>query len=139
MDGSPPLRIFVEEDASPVAIHTPSQVPLHWQADVKRGLDRDCQLGVLEKVPVNDPVTWSHRMVITPKPDGSPRRVVDFTPLNKHAPRQTHHMETPWAIVSSIPSGKVKSTVDCWHGYHSVPIHPADRRLTTFLTPWRRF
>ena len=139
MDGSPPLRIFVEEDASPVAIHTPSQVPLHWQADVKRGLDRDCQLGVLEKVPVNDPVTWSHRMVITPKPDGSPRRVVDFTPLNKHAPRQTHHTETPWAIVSSIPSGKVKSTVDCWHGYHSVPIHPADRHLTTFLTPWGRF
>ena len=139
MDGSPPLRIFVEEDAAPVAVHTPSQVPLHWQKDVKRGLDRDCQLGVLEKVPVNDPVTWCHRMVISPKPDGSPRRVVDLTPLNKHAPRQTHHTESPWAIVSSIPSDKVKSTVDCWHGYHSVPLHPADRHLTTFITPWGRY
>ena len=68
-------------------------------------------------------------MVITPKSDGSPRRVVDYTGLNKHAPRQTHHTETPWAIVSSIPSNKIKSTVDCWHGYHSVPIHPADRHL----------
>ena len=47
-------------------------------------------LGVLERVPVNDPVTWCSRMVITPKPDGSPRRVVDYTSLNKHAPRQTH-------------------------------------------------
>ena len=139
MDGSPPLRIFVEDEATPVAVHTPSQVPLHWQKDVKRGLDRDCQLGVLEKVPVNDPVIWCHRMVISPKPDGSPRRVVDFTPLNKHAPRQTHHTETPWAIVSSIPSDKVKSTVDCWHGYHSVPLHPADRPLSTFITPWGRY
>ena len=49
MDSSPPLRLFVEEDAVPVAVHTPSQVPLHWQEDVKKGLDRDCQLGVLEK------------------------------------------------------------------------------------------
>ena len=139
MDGSPPLRIFVDDDATPVAVHTPSQVPLHWQQDVKRGLDRDCHLGVLEKVPVNDPVTWSHRMVISPKSDGSPRRVVDFTPLNKFAPRQTHHTETPWAIVSSIPSNQVKSTVDCWHGYHSVPLHPADRHLTTFITPYGRY
>ena len=139
MDGSPPLRIFIDDDATPVAVHTPSQVPLHWQHDVKRGLDRDCKLGVLEKVPVNDPVIWSHRMVISPKSDGSPRRVVDFTPLNKFAPRQTHHTETPWAIVSSIPSNQVKSTVDCWHGYHSVPLHPADRHLTTFITPWGRY
>ena len=139
MDNSPPLRLFVKEDAVPAAIHSPRQVPLHWQSDVKRGLDRDVALGVLERVPVNDPVTWCHPMVVTRKPDGSPRRVVDFGPLNKHAPRQTHHTETPWAIVSSIPSDKVKSTVDCWHGYHSVPIHPADRHLTTFLTPWAAF
>merc|ERR1711954_184760 len=99
------------------------------------GLDRDCKLGVLEKVPVNDPVKWCHRMLITPKPNGEPRRVVDFTALNKYAPRQTHHTETPWALVSSIPSNKVKSTLDCWHGYHSVPLAPADRHLTTFITP----
>ena len=114
MDKSPPLRIFVAENAMPVAVHTPAQVPLHWQEDVKRGLDRDCQLGVLEKVPVNDPVTWCHRMVITPKPNGKPRRVVDFTPLNKFAPRQTHHTETPWALVSSIPQNTL---LHCTSGF----------------------
>jgi hypothetical protein len=139
MDTSPPLRIFADESATPVAVHTPCQVPLHWQADVKRGLDRDCALGVIEKVPVNDPVTWSSRMVITPKQDGSPRRVVDFTPLNRCAPRQTHHTQTPWALVSSIPGNKVKSTLDCWNGYHSIPLHPADRHLTTFITSWGRY
>ena len=139
MDKSPPLRLFLSDDAVPVAAHTPPQVPLHWKEDVKRGLDRDCQLGVLEKVPVNDPVTWCHRMLITAKTNGQPRRVVDFTALNKFAPRQTHHTETPWALASSIPSNKVKSTLDCWHGYHSVPLAPADRHLTTFVTPWGRY
>lgn len=139
MDSNPPMRIFVDEDAKPIAVHTPSQVPLHWQEAVKNGLDRDVRIGVLERVPVNDPVTWCSRMVIAPKPDGSPRRVVDYTALNKHAPRQTHHTESPWSIVSSIPANKIKSTVDCWHGYHSVPLHPADRHLTTFLTPWGRY
>ena len=139
MDGSPPLRIFVDEDARPAAVHSPSKIPLHWEQAVKEGLDRDVRLGVLEKVPVNTPVTWCSRMVITAKHDGSPRRVVDYTGLNKHAPRQTHHTESPWSIVSSIPPNKVKSVVDCWHGYHSVPLHPADRHLTTFITPWGRY
>ena len=78
-------------------------------------------------------------MVITAKHDGSPRRVVDYQQINNLAPRQTHHTPSAWQIVSSIPAGKVKSVVDCFHGYHSVPIHPADRHLTTFLTQWGRF
>ena len=60
----------------------------------------------------------------------------DFMALNQFVPRQTHHTETPWALVSSIPSNKVKSTLDCWHGYHSVPLAPSDRHLTTFVPPY---
>ena len=78
-------------------------------------------------------------MVVTSKSDGSPRRVVDFTELNKYTPRQTHHTASPWTIVSSIPPNKVKSVIDCWHGYHSVPLHPSDMHLTTFVTEWGRY
>ena len=139
MDNSPPLRIFADEEATPVAVHTPAKIPIHWRDAVKQGLDRDVRLGVLEKVPVNDPCTWVSRMIITPKPDGSPRRVVDYTNLNKHAPRQTHHTKSPWTTVSSIPPNKIKSTLDCWHGYHSVPLDPRDRHLTTFVTEFGRY
>ena len=69
----------------------------------------------------------------------SPRRVINFQSVNKHTPRQTHHTRSPWAIASSIPANKIKSVLDNWHGYHSVPLHPADRHVTTFLTPWGRF
>ena len=139
MKDSPPLRLFVDESAKPVAVHSPAAVPIHWTEDVKAGLDRDVCLGVIEWVPVNDPVTWCSRMVVTPKPDGSLRRVVDYQTVNSHCPRQTHHTQSPWQIASSIPSNSVKTVLDAWHGYHSVPIHPRDRHVTTFITPHGRY
>jgi hypothetical protein len=33
----------------------------------------------------------------------------------------------------------MKSTIDCWNGYHSVPVHLAERKLTTFITTWGRY
>ena len=140
MDGSPPMRLFVDPDAPPIALNRPAIVPLHWKDAVKGGLDRDVRLGVLEKIDVNDPVEWCSRMVVTPKPNShEPRRCVDFGPLNLHAPRQTHHTQSPWSLVSSIPPNMVKSCLDCWHGYHSIEIDEADRYLTTFVTEWGRY
>ena len=139
METAPPLRLFVDPQATPVAAYTPGTVPIHWASDVKAGLDRDEKLGVLEKVPVNEPVTWCSRMVITPKSDGSPRRVIDFGPLNRNAPRQPHHTRSPHTIAMSVPDNVVKTVLDNWHGYHSVPIHPSDRHLTTFITPYGRY
>ena len=78
-------------------------------------------------------------MVVAPKPSGEPRRVVDFQALNSSAPRQTHHTESPWALVSSIPPNQVKTVLDCFHGYHSVPIAEEDRPYTTFITPFGRY
>ena len=139
MTENEPLRLFVDPAAKPIAIRTPSQVPLAWHNSVREGLERDVRLGVLERVPLNTPDTWCSRMHITPKADGSPRRLVDFRPLNIHAPRQTHHTESPWSITAAIPPNTVKSVLDCWHGYHSVPLAPEDRHLTTFLTPWGQY
>ena len=60
----PPMRLMIEPDADPVAFHTPIPIPLHWQDEVKAGLDQDVRLGVFEPVPIGTPVTWCHRMVI---------------------------------------------------------------------------
>ena len=68
-----PLVIVTKPGTTPSAIHVPAPVPIHYQTEVKKGLDRDVALGVLEKVPVNTPVEWLHRMVIAPKKDGSLR------------------------------------------------------------------
>lgn len=50
----PPLKLMINTDAEPVAYHSPIPVPLHWQDDVKAGLDRCVRLGVIEQVPVGE-------------------------------------------------------------------------------------
>ena len=64
---SRPMRLMIDPHANPTTHHSPIPVPLHWQDDIKAGLDRDVRLGVLEPVPIGEPVTWCHRMVICAK------------------------------------------------------------------------
>ena len=61
----PPIEIHLDPAATPRVCHTPANVPLHWQDRVKADLERDVDLGVIERVPYGDLVSWCHRMVVT--------------------------------------------------------------------------
>ena len=98
----PLLKLHVDPDAKPTAIHVPSKVPLHWENKVKQQLQDDVNLGVLEKVPYGQPSEWCHRMVVTRKSDGGPRRTVDMSALNKVSRRETHHVKPPFDQAKSI-------------------------------------
>lgn len=134
-----PLELHVDPDARPVAVHKPALVPIHWREKVYNDLERDVQIGVLEKVSPNTPVTWCSRMVITAKSDGNPRRTVDLQPQNRHSVRQTHHVQSPFHLAVRVPQNTIKTVTDAWNGYHSVPIREEDRHITTFITPWGRY
>ena len=125
----PALHLMIDPQATPNAHHSPIPVPIHWREEVKAGLDRDVRLGVLEPVPIEQPVTWCHRMVVCAKKNGQPRRTVDMQPLNAHALRETHHTQAPFQQARSVPAHKRKSVFDAWNGYHNVPIRPEDRHL----------
>ena len=135
----PPVEIHLDSGAKSNPCRTPAIVPVHWQQQVKNDLLRDVALGILERVPYGVPVTWCHRMVITRKHDGSPRRTVDLSPLNKYCKRETYSCESPFHLARRIPKGTWKSVTDAWNGYHSVPLRKADRYLTTFITPFGLF
>ena len=135
----PPLELHVDPAAKPFAVHTPASVPIHWSEKVRSDLERDVELGVLERVNENIPVTWCHRMVVCRKRNGDPRRTVDLQPLNSVSIRQCHPTAPPLQQAMDIPHGVKKSTLDAWNGYHSVEIRESDRHLTTFITPWGRF
>ena len=74
----PPMEIHIDSDAKPRVCNKPAPVPLHWQQRVHDDLIRDEALGVIERVPHGVPVTWCHRMVVTRKHDGTPRRTVEI-------------------------------------------------------------
>ena len=126
-------------DAESKPVHTPAVVPLHWEEKAKRIIKEDEMLGTLEKVPYGEPTVWCHRMVLVQKSDGSLRRTIDLSPLNRHCLRETHHVKPPFQQARGIPPHIWKSVTDAWNGYHSVPLHPDDRYLTTFITPWGRY
>ena len=135
----PPVEIHVDPSAKPVAFHTPASIPLHWQDQVQKDLIRDEALGILERVPHGEPSIWCHRMVITRKHDGTPRRTVDLSPLNKFCKRETFATDSPFKLAHRIPCNTWKTVADAWNGYHSVPLRESDRHLTTFITPFGRW
>ena len=47
---------MVDPEATPVAQHKPLPVPLHWREEIKARLDQDVCLGVIEPVPIGEPV-----------------------------------------------------------------------------------
>ena len=135
----PPVEIHLKEGVIPKAVHTPAPIPVHWQEKVHHDLLRDHALGVIERVPYGEAVKWCHRMVVTRKHDGSPRRTVDLSPLNKHCERETFASESPFHLARRVPGEAWKTVTDAWNGYHSVPLRESDRHLTTFITPFGRW
>ena len=133
---APPLKLHIDPQAKPSAIYKPRPVPIYWQEEVKEQLDRDEKLGVIEKVPIGTPTEWCAPMVCVNKGNGCPRRTVDFQGLNRAAARQVHATESPFQQASAIPKNTYKTVLDCWNGYHSIPLEEADRKYTQFLTPW---
>ena len=134
-----PLKISFLPNYPPKAVHTPIPIPHHWKYNVKSQLDSDVALGIIEPVPPGHPTTWCSRMVVVPKKDGTPRRTVDLQELNRATLRETHHSQSPFNIVSSIPPKMKKTVLDAWNGYHSVALSEEARDATTFITEWGRY
>ena len=71
---------------------------------------RDVRLGVIERIPLNTPVTWQSSIHITAKHDRSPCRTIDYQAVNDSSPRQTYHTHSE-----------------------------EDRNITTFISEWGNF
>jgi hypothetical protein len=134
-----PVHIHLKPDAEPHARHVPIPIPVHWREQVKADLDRDVENGVVEPVPIGEPVTWCSPMVVAAKKDGTPRRTVDLQKLNAHCLRETHHCEPPFKLAMQVPAGTLKTVIDAKDGYHSIRLDKESRHLTTFITPWGRY
>ena len=134
-----PMDIRFKPGTVPHAVHVPIPVPYHWKAETKKGLDRDVHLGVIEPVPQGTPTVWCSRMVVTGKSDGSPRRTVDLQKVNEATLRETHHTPTPYNLVADVPPHTVKTVLDAWNGYHSLPLSASAKDATTFITEFGRY
>ncbi len=137
---TPPAHIHLRDDhIIPKPAYWPATVADNWAEDVKKALDRDVELGILKKVPFNEPTTWCARMVVVKKKDGRPRRTVDYQQLNKQCIREPNYSQSPFHTARQIPHNTWRSVLDAVDGYHSVEIDEESSMLTTFITPWGRY
>ena len=134
-----PQKLHIIDNATPYAAHSPIPVPHHWKEEVKIQLEKDVEMGILQKVPVGEPTEWCMRMVVVPKKDGKPRRTVDFQPINKFCMRETHHTPSPFDAVSNVPQQVYKTVLDAYNGYHQVLLDEESIKLTTFITELGRY
>ena len=130
----PPMKFHVDQDAKPVSIRRPIPVPLHWQETIEQELHRDIKLGILERAPHGEPTEWCFPMVVTRKHDGTPRRTIDLSPLNKYCKREIHTSKSPFQMARSVPPSSCKTVLDCWNGFHFVELREEDRQYTNFAT-----
>ena len=135
----PPMELMIDPNASPKAHLKARPVPIHYQEEVKAGLDMDERLGVIRKLPPNTFTKFCHSMVVAAKSDGKPRRTVDFQELNKHASREPHPTPSPFHLARSVPPNMKKSTCDVWNGFHLLRLDNKAWDYTTFTTPWGRY
>ena len=134
-----PHKFHLKENAIPFAAHTPIPIPHHWKDEVKRQLEKDTEMGIIRRAPIGEPTEWCMRMVTVSKKDGTPRRTIDFQPINKYCERETHHTPRPFDVVSNIPPTSYKTVLDAYNGYHQVPLDEESSKLTTFITEFGRF
>ena len=110
------MKLHTKPGIKPYCCTKPAVVPIHFREQVKKDLDADVKKGVLEKVPVGEPLEWCTRMIIQTKKDGRPRRTVDLSYLSRNSVAEDHHTRSAANIAKSVPAGKLKTVLDCKDG-----------------------
>ena len=82
---------------------------------------------------------WLAPMLVVPKKDNTPRRVIDFSILNRFCKRSVESSLDTNRMATAVPvpdEGKeiFFSTLDAWNGYHLIPLDEAAKKFFGFLT-----
>jgi hypothetical protein len=88
------------------------------------GFIRECQHPV-----------WLANPVLVKKKTCGLRMSIDYTDLNKHSPKDPFPLPRIDQVVDSTAGSVLLCFLDCYSGYHQIPLHPDDEDKTMFITP----
>ena len=87
MEDTPPMKIFIPADYKPYTAVNAAPVPLHAQGQVRAMISKQCKMGIIKPIGLNDPSFYGcARMVIARKANGDPRGTVDLKRFNYGGP-----------------------------------------------------
>ena len=118
------------------------QENLALQEEAYKQIENDVNMGILENVTngANHDL-WLAPMLIIPKEDNSPRRVIDFSNLNRLCKRSAETTSDTNRMATAVPMPKAGekiyfSTLDAWNRYHSIALEESAKKYFGFLIQW---
>ncbi|XP_050876397.1 uncharacterized protein LOC127080113 [Lathyrus oleraceus] len=79
--------------------------------------------------------TWLSNVVLVKKNNGKWRMCVDYTDLNRACPKDAFPLPNIDSLVDNSAGFKLLSFMDAYSGYNQIPMSPADKKHTAFMTP----
>jgi len=125
------VKLHIDETVPAVA-QPHRRIPFHLRQKVEEQLDRDEELGIIEKV--EGPTPWVSPVVIVSKPK-NPEKVrvcVDMRCANQAIRRERHITPTVDDIISDLNGDTVFTKLDLNQGYNQLELAPESRYITTF-------
>ena len=123
-------RPLVNPDVTPV-IQPLRRLPLAFREGVTDELTSLLEEGIIE--PINA-APWISNLVVAQKKSGGLRVCVDLRQVNKAVIPDKYPLPTAEELTTLFHGSAVFSKLDLRQGYLQVPLHPASRDLTAFVT-----
>ena len=132
-----PVRIRLRPDAQPYNLATPRRISAPLMEPLKEELQRMEKNEIITRVTA--PTEWCSPIVVALKSNGKIRVCIDYKKLNRSVMREQFIMPTIDEISARMAGSKVFSHLDCSMSFWQLPLHPEDRDLTCFITPFGRY
>jgi hypothetical protein len=132
-----PVRIRLRPDAQPFNLATPRRISAPLMKPLEDELKRMQDNDIISRVTA--PTEWCSPIVVAMKSNGKIRVCVDYKKLNRSVMREQFIMPTVDEISARMAGSTVFSHLDCSMSFWQLPLHPEDRDLTCFITPFGRY
>ena len=137
--GRYPKRKFhleLKEGATPYHCKSPYPVPSYNMPVLKQELDRQCQLGILEKCQESE---WGMPLLVIPKKDGAIRTVDDFRELNKQLKRKQYPLPRIQDIFHRRKGYKYFTKLDLTLCYYNYELDEESSWMCVLVTPLGKY
>jgi hypothetical protein len=111
-------------------------VPKVHKEIIIKGVERQCQLGVLERQPASE---WALPSFIIPKKDKTVHFLSDFWEVNKRLVRKPFPIPKISTVLQEIKGLSNATTLDLNIGYYTIRLDPDASKNCTIIFPWGKY
>ncbi len=111
-------------------------VPKVYKENIKKEVERLCQLGVLERQPASE---WASPSFVIPKKDKTVCFLSDFWEVNKRLTRKPFPIPKISTVLQEIEGFSYATALDLNMGYYTIRLDPDASKICTVIFPWGKY